>query len=117
MISSRRLSVGMCVIALALRSAPLVAQTGGVAALAREPAAQRALDLVRRSEQDTIRDQIRLCEIPAPPFGEAARAAAYAESMRLAGLTNVRLDSAGNVLGERRGRSAKPHLILSAHLD
>jgi acetylornithine deacetylase/succinyl-diaminopimelate desuccinylase-like protein len=78
---------------------------------------RRALDLVRSSEQDTIRDQIRLCEIPAPPFGEAARAAAYAESMRAVGLSNVRLDPAGNVLGERRGRSAKPHLVLSAHLD
>jgi acetylornithine deacetylase/succinyl-diaminopimelate desuccinylase-like protein len=85
--------------------------------MAREPWVRQLLDLVRRSEQDTIRDQIRLCEIPAPPFGEAARAAAYAELLREAGLANVRIDAVGNVLGERRGRGARPHLVLSAHLD
>ena len=115
--SSRWLRLWMSTIVAAWLSPPAVAQTADVAAVAREPEVRRALDLVRRSEQDTIRDQIRLCEIPAPPFGEAARAAAYADAMRAAGLTNVRLDTAGNVLGERRGRSGKPHLILSAHLD
>ncbi len=82
-----------------------------------EPAGARALDFARTSEPDTIREQIRLCEIPAPPFGEAARAAAYAQAMRAAGLTNVRIDSVGNVLGERRAGQRKPHLVLSAHLD
>ena len=33
------------------------------------------------------------------------------------GLTNVRIDREGNVLGERRGRAARPHLVFSAHLD
>jgi acetylornithine deacetylase/succinyl-diaminopimelate desuccinylase-like protein len=88
-----------------------------VAALAAEPSVRAALDLVRRSEEDTIQEQIRLCEIPAPPFGEAKRAAAYAQAMRAAGLTNVRIDATGNVLGERRGRGLRPHLVLSAHLD
>jgi tripeptide aminopeptidase len=37
--------------------------------------------------------------------------------MRAAGLKNVRIDEAGNVLGERPGRTRRPHLILSAHLD
>lgn len=114
--SLRWLPVWMCVFAFARPSTVAVAQSD-VAELAREPSVRRALELVRSSEQDTIRDQIRLCEIPAPPFGEAARAGAYAESMRAAGLTNVRIDTAGNVLGERRGRAAKPHLVLSAHLD
>jgi tripeptide aminopeptidase len=93
-----------------------MAQTG-VAGLAAEPSVRRALDFARSTEQDTVREQIRLCEIPAPPFGEAMRAAAYAQSMRAAGLTNVRIDSVGNVLGERPGRTRRPHLVLSAHLD
>jgi acetylornithine deacetylase/succinyl-diaminopimelate desuccinylase-like protein len=88
-----------------------------VAALAAEPSVRAALDLVRRGEEDTIQEQIQLCEIPAPPFGEARRAAAYAQAMRVAGLTNVRVDATGNVLGERRGRTLRPHLVLSAHLD
>ena len=88
-----------------------------VVGLVREVSVRRALDIVQRSEPDTIREQIRLCEVPAPPFGEAARAAVYAQAMRDAGLARVRIDSEGNVLGERPGRSAVPHLVLSAHLD
>ncbi len=97
-------------------STPGIAQTG-VAGVAADPSVQRALEFARSAEQDTIRDQIRLCEIPAPPFGEAMRAAAYAASMRAAGLKNVRTDSVGNVLGERPGRNGRPHVVLSAHLD
>lgn len=78
---------------------------------------QRALDLVRAAETDTIDEQIRLCEIPAPPFTEAARAAAYAAAMRKAGLVNVRTDAEGNVIGERPGRANGPTLVVSAHLD
>jgi acetylornithine deacetylase/succinyl-diaminopimelate desuccinylase-like protein len=33
------------------------------------------------------------------------------------GLTNVRTDKEGNVLGERAGSAARPHLVLAAHLD
>ena len=29
----------------------------------------------------------------------------------------MRLDAAGNVLGVRRGRAARPHVVISAHLD
>jgi acetylornithine deacetylase/succinyl-diaminopimelate desuccinylase-like protein len=76
-----------------------------------------ALEAARADEARTIDEQIRLCEIPAPPFKETARAEAYAQAMRAAGLRNVRIDKAGNVLGERPGRAARPHLVFSAHLD
>ena len=89
------------VVALARLSTPGIAQSSNVAGLTTEPSVRQALDFVRSFEQETVREQIRLCEIPAPPFGEAKRAAAYADSMRAVGLTNVRLDSAGNVLGAR----------------
>jgi len=88
-----------------------------VTGLVAEPSVRRALDIARRAEPDTVADQIRLCEVPAPPFGEAARAAVYADAMRAAGLANVRIDAEGNVVGERRGRAERPHLVLSAHLD
>jgi len=106
---------GACVL-LALAST-VVAQSTRVQGLLSIPSVQRALDIVRRTEPDTIRDQIRLCEIAAPPFGEGPRARSYATAFREAGLSNVRIDAAGNVLGERRGRSERPHLVLSAHLD
>ncbi len=107
----------MCLLLLLQPSTLGTAQTSDVAALAAEASVRAALDVVRRAEEETIHEQIRLCEIPAPPFGEAKRAAAYAQAMRAAGLTNVRIDATGNVLGERRGRNARPHLVLSAHLD
>ena len=34
-----------------------------------------------------------------------------------AGLENVRTDKAGNVLGDRPGGAAHPHLVMAAHLD
>ncbi len=34
-----------------------------------------------------------------------------------AGLTNVRVDRVGNVLGERAGVAATPHVVVAAHLD
>ena len=53
--------------------------------------------------------------IPAPTFGETARAAAMAAHFREAGLEDVELDSIGNVYG-RRGHGAAP-VVLAAHLD
>lgn len=85
--------------------------------LLRDAAVRAALDAARADEPRTIADQIRLCEIPAPPFKEAARAEAYAVAFRAAGLTDVRIDAEGNVLGQRQGRAPRPHLVFSAHLD
>ena len=94
------------------------AQTGEVGArLLNDPAVRTALDYARAHEPATIEEQVRLCEVPAPPFMETARARAYADAFRRAGLRNVRIDKTGNVLGERPGRAARPHLVLSAHLD
>ena len=87
------------------------------ARLMQEAAVRAAVETARADEARTIEDQIRLCEIPAPPFKEATRAKAFADAFRGVGLTNVRIDREGNVLGERRGRAARPHLVFSAHLD
>ena len=81
------------------------------------PAVQAAVEAARRLEPDVVAEQIALCEIPAPPFGEAARAAAYRDRFIERGLTDVRIDAVGNVLGVRAGRQPHPHLVLSAHLD
>jgi tripeptide aminopeptidase len=85
--------------------------------LLQDPAVRRALDGIKRDEPRVIAEQVRLCEIPAPPFKERERAAVYRQAFQSAGLVNVRIDRAGNVLGERPGRSARPHLVLAAHLD
>ena len=87
------------------------------AVLMADVAVKQALDAVRRNEPQIIEEQIRLCEIEAPPFKEEKRAAAYKAAFEKLGLTNVRIDAAGNVLGERVGTAPRPHLVFSAHLD
>src|SRR5687767_11896693 len=87
------------------------------AKLLSDPAIKAALEAIRASEPQTIDDQVRLCEIEAPPFKEAKRAEAYARMFREAGLQNVRIDKEGNVLGDRPGAQSRPRLVFSAHLD
>jgi acetylornithine deacetylase/succinyl-diaminopimelate desuccinylase-like protein len=87
------------------------------ARLMAEPAVKAALDAIRRNEPQIVEEQVRLCEIEAPPFKEGKRAAALRAMFAALGLKNVRIDAAGNVLGERPGASASPHVVFSAHLD
>jgi tripeptide aminopeptidase len=76
-----------------------------------------AVEALKAREPDILDDQAALSEIPAPPFKEAARAEAVRQRFVAAGLSDVRLDALGNVLGVRRGRSPRPHIVISAHLD
>lgn len=85
--------------------------------LTARPDVTAALDALRVDEPRLIEDQIAICEIPAPPFKEQARAERYRDLFREIGLVNVRIDREGNVLGERPGRAPRPHVVVSAHLD
>ena len=76
-----------------------------------------ALDAAKRNESHFIDEQIRICEIPAPPFHEDARGQELARLFKQLGLENVRIDKAGNVIGTRPGAAAHPNLVFSAHLD
>lgn len=80
-------------------------------------AVQAALAAVVRNEPEVLEEQVRLCEVAAPPFKEERRGQAVKQVFERLGLKNVRIDAIGNVLGERPGREARPHLVLAAHLD
>ena len=82
-----------------------------------DAAVKAAVDAIKAAEPLTIEDQVRLCEIEAPPFKEQKRAEVYARMFREAGLQNVRIDKEGNVLGDRPGTQPRPRLVFSAHLD
>lgn len=82
-----------------------------------EPAVRAALDAARAAEAKTIEDQIRFCEVPAPPFKETARGDVLKREFAALGLQNIRVDRAGNVLGDRPGNAPHPHLVIAAHLD
>jgi tripeptide aminopeptidase len=76
-----------------------------------------ALDYATRTEPQTLEEQVRLCEIPAPPFGERARGAWFRDRLQELGLHNIRVDAEGNVIGERPGSPGGPVVVLSGHLD
>jgi tripeptide aminopeptidase len=82
-----------------------------------EPAVRQALEAVRANEPEMLREQVRLCEIPAPSFHEQARAAVMKKHFEELGLVNIRVDAVGNVLGERPGRSMRPRVVVASHMD
>jgi acetylornithine deacetylase/succinyl-diaminopimelate desuccinylase-like protein len=113
-------TAGTILLLLLVAARPVLAQADATAIGARllqDAAIKRALDAARAAEPQTIADQIRICEVEAPPFKEARRGELYGQLLRDAGLTNVRTDKEGNVLGELPGAQPRPHLVLAAHLD
>jgi tripeptide aminopeptidase len=82
-----------------------------------DAAVAAAVEAARLGEPQVLEDQVRLCEIPAPTFAEQRRGAVLKAEFEALGLRNVRVDDIGNVLGERPGRSAIPHLLFASHLD
>src|ERR1039457_6968996 len=82
-----------------------------------DPAVKQALAAVKRNEPHFIEEQVRICEIPAPPFHEETRARELERLFQQLGLQDVRIDKAGNVVGVRPGAAAHPNLLFQAHLD
>ncbi|HKD51718.1 MAG TPA: M20/M25/M40 family metallo-hydrolase [Candidatus Acidoferrum sp.] len=84
--------------------------------LAENARVRTALDWLERNLSWINDTQVRLTEIPAPPFQEQARAAAVSQVLAEAGL-EVQTDKVGNVIGELRGANESEVVLLSAHLD
>jgi len=87
------------------------------AALLSDPSVKAALEAAKKNEPKFINEEARICEIAAPPFHENARGQELQRLFGAMGLKDVRMDSIGNVIGVRPGRSAHPNLVLAAHLD
>ncbi len=85
--------------------------------MAAHPTVVAALKAIESDNAWTLSKQVSLCEIPAPPFKEAARAAVYRDELKALGVQNVHLDAEGNVIGEIRGNRPGPTLLLAGHLD
>lgn len=104
-----------------LAAAPLAAQTPtqGVARVMASAGYKAAVAVLDRDHDKTVADIVTLTEIPAPPFKEEARARAYLEMLKGAGLTDVEMDAEGNVMGLRRGtgKAGRPLVVIAAHLD
>ncbi len=81
------------------------------------PEVQRAFKFIDSHLEKITEEQIRICSIPAPPFGEKERAEFLRERFLESGLPDAKLDEEGNCLALRSGHSAAPLLVVSAHLD
>ena len=91
---------GFFAIALLIGVSQVFAQEGASTLgrdLLQDPAVKTAVTAARQIEESLIETQISLCEVPAPPFAEDARASLYKEMFEKLGLENVRTDRVGNV--------------------
>ena len=116
----------LCVSLLASAPSTVVAQAkpvkptpleAGMDKLAKHPTVAAAFNALQSDNAWTLDQQASICQIPAPPFKEQARAAEYAKRFRELGVQNVRIDKEGNVIGEIRGSKPGPTLMLAGHLD
>ena len=120
--------------ALCLASATALAQQTGTAerqqfvpieenvesrfnAVSNDSRVQAALAKLEEREAESVQEQIRITEIPAPPFQEAERAAYFLERLKERGLPDAYIDSEGNVVATRAGSGDGPTLLIAAHLD
>jgi len=78
---------------------------------------QQAADFFEADHDQFVSDLTYLTQIPAPPFQEVERAEAYMEMLQEHGLSEVRTDAEGNVMGVRKGVGNGSMLAVLAHLD
>ena len=100
--------------AAAPAAAPVAAQLPITAA---NPRVRAVLDIIKADSAWTLQQQIELTQIPAPPFKESVRGAEYKRRLEALGFTNVMIDSAGNVIAERKGMGNGPTVVIAGHLD
>src|SRR6478672_1823570 len=89
--------------ALACLSTAAQAPGGATRALVSSPSFKQAAAFMQADQDRFVRELIALTEIPAPPFKEQRRAAAFVEMLRQSGLTAVEMDAEGNAMGLRHG--------------
>lgn len=83
-----------------------------------EPCVRGARARLAADDATVVSTQVEACEIAAPTGEEDARAEWLAGHLRALGLSDVRRDEAGNVIGTRRGTQPDaPPVVLCAHLD
>jgi acetylornithine deacetylase/succinyl-diaminopimelate desuccinylase-like protein len=109
MIKSSTSAILLCVAAGTIAAQPVPANSN--------PKLRAALDAIKADNAWTVEQQRTICEIPAPPFKETARAAELKRRFEALGYKNVRIDSIGNVIAERRGTGNGPTVLIAGHLD
>lgn len=81
------------------------------------PSVKAAFEFFESQADKITEEQIEICSIAAPPFGEQARAEYLLRKFGESGLVSAELDSVGNCLALSKGSPSGPLLVISAHLD
>lgn len=76
-----------------------------------------ALDAIKADDARTLKEQIRITEIPAPPFKENLRGNYILSRFQELGFKDAVMDAEGNVTARRKGTAGTPKLVISAHQD
>ena len=90
-----------------------------IARLATLTAVHRAFHWLHLHQPQLRLWQLEMLAIPAPPFGEAARAEWFLDRFEVLGLESIHLDGTGNALAELKPADSAELgcVLLSAHLD
>jgi hypothetical protein len=76
---------------------------------------EKIFESIDSRKSEFVEELVRICEIPAPTFGEQRRAEYFASLFDPMG-TPASIDAAGNVRVSILNKEG-PHVVLSAHLD
>lgn len=82
-----------------------------------DPLTRQGMNFLKEDHEQTIKEQIVMTEIPAPPFKEQKRAEFVLARLEELGLADCQMDEEGNVFGIRKGVGGGPKIFVSAHLD
>ena len=107
-------------LSMVLFTAPARAETDHGAAVQRlmaSPMFQKAVEWLRGEQARIVEEAIQLQQIPAPNRREERKAQAFFDMLRAHGLSDVAIDSEGNVTGLRKGTGGSGMVAVVAHLD
>jgi tripeptide aminopeptidase len=95
---------------------PATAISDSISNLITSTRVQRALSVIDQTLEEITRNQIEICSIPAPPFGERDRAEYFLRRFTELNLNSF-IDMEGNAIGIRAGKDSSKAIVISAHLD
>ncbi len=88
-----------------------------IEAITKHQLVKEAMAFIYENDEQTVKDNITINEIEAPPFKEEQRAVYFLERLKALGVDSAWIDEEGNVLALRKGKSGKRTVALDAHLD
>ena len=89
-----------------------VKYTREIKKIANKKEVKTAFQVILDLEPKTIKNQIELTEIEAPPFKEEKKALEFSKRLEKIGIDKVWIDSIGNVLGLIKGYEGKRNVAI-----